>query len=267
LVPDDIVIRVVAQRIEQPDARKGFILDGFPRTVPQAAALDRMLAERGLELDAVIELLVDEKALLKRIENRIAQMRARGEPLRDDDSAEVLRRRLAAYRDQTAPLTGYYRLQKVLRSVDGMASIPDVTAAVDAALSASGSGGAVKPPTAKPRGIKPKVAKPRAAKPEAAKAVGAKAVGTKAVGTKAVGTKAAGAKRKGAKPVVSAPTRAEPAKRGQDAARASLGKKSKGRVGATATKRGMRAAKASGRKRPSNATASRARNGGKSRRR
>ena len=134
LCPDDLVIRIVAQRIEEPDARKGFILDGFPRTVPQAAALDRMLAERDLSLDAVIELRVDEAALLKRIESRIAQTLARGETLRDDDDPQVLHRRLAAYRDQTAPLVAYYKLQGVLRTVDGMAPIPEVTAAVDAEL-------------------------------------------------------------------------------------------------------------------------------------
>jgi len=134
LVPDDVVVGIVAQRIEEADARKGFILDGFPRTVPQAAALDRMLAELGLALDAVIELRVDEDALVKRIESRIGDMKARGEALRADDSPDVLRRRLGAYRDQTAPLIGYYRLQKVLRSVDGMAPVSDVTAAIDKSL-------------------------------------------------------------------------------------------------------------------------------------
>jgi adenylate kinase len=134
LVPDDVVVRIVAQRIEQPDARKGFILDGFPRTVPQAAALDRMLGERELALDAVIELRVDEDALVKRIESRIAQTMARGETLRDDDDPQVLHRRLAAYREQTAPLVAYYRLQGVLRTVNGMAPIPEVAAAIDRAL-------------------------------------------------------------------------------------------------------------------------------------
>jgi adenylate kinase len=134
LVPDNIVVSIVGQRIEQPDARKGFILDGFPRTVPQAQALDRLLSSKGHSLDVVIELRVDEDALLKRIENRIAEMTARGEPLRSDDNPEVLRQRLAAYRQQTAPLVAYYRQQNILRSVNGMAPIPDVTAAIDKAL-------------------------------------------------------------------------------------------------------------------------------------
>jgi len=135
LCPDDVVVNIVAERIEQPDARKGFILDGFPRTVPQAVALDRILKKRGIALDAVIEIKVDEDALLKRIETRIAEMTARGEPLRADDNPQVLRQRLAAYRAQTTPLVAYYRKKKVLRTVDGMAPIPDVTTAIDKALS------------------------------------------------------------------------------------------------------------------------------------
>ncbi|MGD0023447.1 MAG: adenylate kinase [Xanthobacteraceae bacterium] len=134
LVPDDIVVAIVAERIERPDARKGFILDGFPRTVPQAEALDRMLAERGIKLDAVIELRVNEDALLKRVESRIADMKARGEPLRNDDDPKVLHRRLAAYRELTAPLVDYYRSQGTLRTVDGMAPIPVVWAAIEEAL-------------------------------------------------------------------------------------------------------------------------------------
>jgi len=134
LVPDEVVVGIVGQRIAEPDARKGFILDGFPRTVPQAIALDRMLEERGLALDAVIELRVDEAALMRRIETRIAQMQARGEPLRADDNAEVLHNRLKTYRAQTEPLVAYYRDQGALRSVDGMAPIADVAAAVDRAL-------------------------------------------------------------------------------------------------------------------------------------
>jgi adenylate kinase len=134
LVPDTVVVGIVGQRIEEPDARKGFILDGFPRTVPQAMALDRMLAARGIALDAVIELRVDEAALVKRVETRIAQMKERGEELREDDSPEVLHKRLAAYRQRTAPLIVYYRQQGVLRTVDGMASISEVAAAIDKVL-------------------------------------------------------------------------------------------------------------------------------------
>jgi adenylate kinase len=134
LCPDDVVVEIVAERIAQPDARKGFILDGFPRTVPQAEALDRMLEQRGIALDAVIELRVDEDALLKRIESRIAETKARGEALRADDNAQVLRQRLDAYRAQTAPLVDYYGKKNVLRTVNGMAPIPDVTAAIDKAL-------------------------------------------------------------------------------------------------------------------------------------
>src|ERR1051325_1322551 len=100
LVPDDVVVEIVGSRIDEPDARNGFILDGFPRTVPQAHALARMLARKGLKLDAVIELKVDEAILQKRIEKRIAEMTARGETLRPDDNPDVLHRRLLAYRDQ-----------------------------------------------------------------------------------------------------------------------------------------------------------------------
>ena len=118
LCPDDVVVAIVEQRIEQPDARKGFILDGFPRTVAQAEALDRMLEKHHLALEAVIELRVDETALIRRIESRVAEMKARGEPLRADDRPEVLHRRLTAYRDQTAPLIAYYRQHGMLRSVE-----------------------------------------------------------------------------------------------------------------------------------------------------
>ena len=109
LVPDEVVVAIVADRIDQPDAKKGFILDGFPRTVPQAVALDRMLAAKGLKLDGVIELKVDAGILHKRIANRVTETRARGEALRPDDNPEVLRTRLEAYREQTAPLVDYYR--------------------------------------------------------------------------------------------------------------------------------------------------------------
>ncbi len=141
LCPDDIVVAIVEQRIEQPDARKGFILDGFPRTVAQAEALDRMLKKHGLELEAVVELRVDENALIKRIENRIAEMTARGEQLRPDDNPEVLHRRLTAYREQTEPLIAYYRRHGVLRTVDGMAPIPQVAVQIEKLL----AGGAKAP--------------------------------------------------------------------------------------------------------------------------
>jgi adenylate kinase len=130
LVPDDVVVAIVADRIDQPDAKRGFVLDGFPRTVPQAEALDRLLKERGLKLDAVIELKVDEDKLLQRIEKRAAEMNARGENVRADDNPEVLKGRLAAYRVQTAPLAGYYASRGMLKSVDGMAPIEEETAAI-----------------------------------------------------------------------------------------------------------------------------------------
>ena len=134
LVPDDVVVAIIADRIDQPDAKRGFVLDGFPRTVPQAEALDRLLAERGLKLDAVIELKVDEGILLRRIEKRVADMTARGEKVRADDNPEVLKGRLSAYRAQTAPLAGYYAGKGMLKSVDGMAAIDEVTAAIDRLL-------------------------------------------------------------------------------------------------------------------------------------
>jgi adenylate kinase len=131
LCPDDIVVTIIGDRISQPDAKNGFILDGFPRTVAQAEALERMIREKGLALDGVVELKVDEEALLRRIESRIRETLARGEPLRKDDDPEVLKTRLDAYRRQTAPLTHYYREKGMLRAVDGMAPIDQVTAAID----------------------------------------------------------------------------------------------------------------------------------------
>jgi adenylate kinase len=137
LVPDDVVVAIVADRIAQPDAKNGFILDGFPRTVPQAEALDKMLHQKRLDLDAVIELKVDEGALLKRIQSRVAEMTARGEPLRADDTPEALHKRLEAYRVQTAPLIAFYADKGTLRTVDGMAGIEDVAKAIDQVLAAA----------------------------------------------------------------------------------------------------------------------------------
>jgi adenylate kinase len=140
LVPDDVVCAIVSDRIDQPDARKGFILDGFPRTVPQAEALDRMLEDKGLKLDAVIELKVDEGILASRVEKRVAEMRGRGEATRSDDNPEALRKRLAAYRAQTEPLIAYYAGKGALRTVDGMAPIPEVAEAIDSILASAVSG-------------------------------------------------------------------------------------------------------------------------------
>jgi adenylate kinase len=134
LVPDDVVVAIVSDRIDQPDARKGFILDGFPRNVAQAEALERMLAEKGHRLDGVIELQVDEGALLKRLATRVAEMMARGESVRPDDNAEALKTRLDVYRTQTAPLIAFYGKKGMLKSVDGMARIDAVTAAIDRVL-------------------------------------------------------------------------------------------------------------------------------------
>jgi adenylate kinase len=144
LVPDEVVVAIIADRIGQPDAKRGFVLDGFPRTVPQAEALDRLLTERNLRLDAVIELKVDEGILLARIERRVAEMTARGEKVRADDNPEVLRGRLAAYRTQTAPLTHYYARKGMLKAVDGMAPIDEVTGAIDRILGPAGPAKAAK---------------------------------------------------------------------------------------------------------------------------
>jgi len=135
LVPDDVVVAIVSDRIEEPDARRGFILDGFPRTVAQAEALEGLLAEKGLRLDGVIELKVDEGALLKRLASRIAEMMARGEPVRPDDNPETLKTRLDVYRTQTAPLIAFYGKKGLLKSVDGLAPIEAVAAAIDRVLS------------------------------------------------------------------------------------------------------------------------------------
>jgi adenylate kinase len=136
LVSDEIVIGIIGDRLQEADVKNGFILDGFPRTVAQAEALDALLAAKGIGLDAVLELKVDEGALLRRIETRIAEMAARGETARADDNPETLKKRLDAYRSQTAPLSAYYAGKGTLQEIDGMASIDAVTAAIDAKLKA-----------------------------------------------------------------------------------------------------------------------------------
>lgn len=136
LVPDDVVVSVVASRIDHSDAANGFILDGFPRTLTQAEALDRELAARGIKLDAVLELEVDENALLDRIKGRAEEAANKGEPVRRDDNPETFKTRLDVYRAQTAPVTEYYRSQGLLNTVDGLQPIDVVTEQLAAALAA-----------------------------------------------------------------------------------------------------------------------------------
>lgn len=156
LVSDEVINRIVAERIDQPDCAQGFILDGYPRTINQAEALDAMLAERGLKLDAVIELTVDQDALVERISGRFScatcgagyhdkfkPTRAPGVcdvcgstefVRRKDDNAETVRSRLQAYEAQTAPLLPFYRARGLVRQVDGMAPIEEVTEGIRQAL-------------------------------------------------------------------------------------------------------------------------------------
>jgi adenylate kinase len=139
LVPDEIVVGIISDRLDQPDAARGFILDGFPRTVPQAEALDELLKKKHMKLDSVIELRVNESALLQRVETRVAEMRARGEEVRVDDTQEVLTKRLASYRSQTEPLIHYYSERRKLLTVDGMMTIEHVTREIDRILAAIGA--------------------------------------------------------------------------------------------------------------------------------
>ena len=135
LVPDEVVIAVVADRIDHADAANGFVLDGFPRTVPQAEALDQELAARGIALDAVLELEINEDVLLVRIRGRAEEAANHGQSVRRDDNPEVFKTRLKAYRAQTAPVTEYYRSQGLLRIVDGLQPIDVVTEELSRALS------------------------------------------------------------------------------------------------------------------------------------
>ncbi|MDQ4060818.1 MAG: nucleoside monophosphate kinase, partial [Pseudomonadota bacterium] len=128
----------VADRIDQPDARRGFILDGFPRTVAQAEALELMLRDKGLALDAVVELKVDDRILLDRIRQRAAESAGR---VRADDTPEALEKRLKVYHAQTAPLVAFYRDKGLLRSVDGMASVDEVARQIEQALRPAAAGG------------------------------------------------------------------------------------------------------------------------------
>jgi adenylate kinase len=219
LVPDEVVVGIISDRIDQPDAKNGFILDGFPRTVPQAEALDELLKHKHLKLDAVIELRVNESALLSRVETRVAQMRERGEEVRVDDTPEVLTRRLASYRSQTEPLIHYYSERRKLSTIDGMMAIDEVTRAVHRQLLALGAvepkshaRSAAKAAPAKKAGKKAKTAKkPAKTAKKAAKSVkkatkkavkGAKKVAkkvTKKAAKRAIKKTAKKAVKKGAK--------------------------------------------------------------------
>ena len=134
LVSDEIVNGIVSERIDAEDCAKGFILDGYPRTLPQADAVEAMLAEKGMALDVVIELAVDDKALVGRILKRADEAKAAGQPVRKDDNAVVFEERLREYYKKTAPLTGYYYAKKLLKTVDGMAAMGEVTAQIETIL-------------------------------------------------------------------------------------------------------------------------------------
>lgn len=131
LVSDEIVNGIVSERIDDADCAKGFILDGYPRTLPQADAVEAMLKSKGIKLDAVIELVVDDKALVGRIVKRAEDAKAAGKPVRKDDTPEVFDERLREYYKKTAPLTGYYYAKRMLTNVDGMQSIDQVTASIE----------------------------------------------------------------------------------------------------------------------------------------
>lgn len=199
LVPDEVVVGIISDRIDQPDAKNGFILDGFPRTVPQAEALDDLLKHKHLKLDAVIELRVNESALLSRVETRVAQMRERGEEVRVDDTPEVLTKRLASYRSQTEPLIHYYSERRKLSTIDGMMAIDEVTRAIHRQLLALGA-------------VEPKTHGKTHAR-SAAKAAPAKTGPKKAKGAKKTAKTPAKAAKKAAKSAKSAKTAVKRAKK------------------------------------------------------
>jgi adenylate kinase len=134
LVPDEIVNGIISERIDAPDAKNGFVLDGFPRTVVQAEALEKMLAGKAMKLDAVIEFKVDAEKLVDRIVRRAEDAKAAGQPVRKDDNPEVFRKRLEEFRALTAALTPFYAERGLLKPVDGMAAIEDVAEAIRTAL-------------------------------------------------------------------------------------------------------------------------------------
>ncbi len=226
LVPDDIVIGIISDRLDQADAANGFILDGFPRTVPQAHALDELLKKKRLKLDAVIELRVNESALLERVENRAAETRARGEEVRVDDTPEVLVKRLASYRTLTEPLIHYYSERRKLLTVDGMMTIEHVTHEIGRILAAIRAADAKAPK---------KAAKPAA---EAARAASRK--------TSKPSKKAAGGARKAAK---ASPSRKASAKKQAKKAPRKATSGSRTLLAASARKPAKKAAKKAGKRR------------------
>lgn len=132
LVPDDVMIEIIADRIDQPDTANGFILDGFPRTVDQAKALDHLLDERGMSMDCIVEIVVDHEILRERIAGRARETGGS----RADDAEATVAKRLEVYRRQTAPVAEYYRQRGVLKAVDGMGSVDEVGARIDQSLRA-----------------------------------------------------------------------------------------------------------------------------------
>jgi adenylate kinase len=237
LVPDEIVIGIISDRIELPDAANGFILDGFPRTVPQAEALDALLKSKGLHLDAAVELRVNESALLQRVEARVAQMMERGETVRVDDTPEVLSKRLASYRTSTEPLVHYYSEKRKLVTIDGMMTIEEVTLEINRVLAAILAAEApVKKPARKP--AKKAAATKRESAPVKKAAKGAKKAAKKAKkapvkkatkakaakkAVKKIAKKTVKASKKAAKPVSKAKSKksaVKPAKKAKKAAKA-----------------------------------------------
>ncbi|OKO79497.1 adenylate kinase [Bradyrhizobium sp. NAS96.2] len=230
LVPDEVVVGIIADRIEEPDAKKGFILDGFPRTVPQAEALDELLRKKHLKLDAVVELRVNESALLARVEKRAEETRARGEEVRLDDTPEVLTKRLAQYRSMTEPLIHYYSERRKLLTVDGMMTIEHVTREINRILTALGAlepKEHEEPKSASRAAKKARTAKKTAKKPAKKAAESAK----KAAKTAGKATKAA-SKAKGAKKAAKKPAK----KAAKKSARRAIGA-ANARQGAKAAKK------------------------------
>jgi adenylate kinase len=205
LVPDDVVIGIISDRLDLPDAANGFILDGFPRTVPQAQALDDLLKKKHIKLDAVVELRVNESALLQRVETRVAEMRARGEEVRIDDTPEVLSKRLASYRSLTEPLIHYYSERRKLLTVDGMMTIEHVTREIYRILGALSAGEAkaakksAKKATGTKRAVKTGKTPVRAAAKSSAKGAG-KGAKTAKKAAKALGKAGKTAPKRAKKP-------------------------------------------------------------------